>query len=338
MCGNAPSAPQLPQYPDLTGAEQTNLGQQAGAAQQGSQMLNTVSGQLGQNTNILQMISGLFNPDGSVNQNALTQLQQTAKQATTTAGTAGQSALAGLGGTQSAIGATSNAYQNALQGNVPQNQQLQFTQNQNFQAMKEQAAQQGIQINGDNWGNATSNSTSGQKLLQNMQQNNNIQNNQYALGYTQQLAGNMGQLAGAYGTQANSAMGLSGYAQQTPLGYVGQSITGGQSMLSPLLSNYQNQLSSAYQPLYMQQIGPYQQQMAQAQANYQGAVGQYNSREGQLGAELGIAMPAASAFGFGVNPTSGFGGLSKGVGSSGGATASAGDANVLGFLMFTKGV
>jgi len=110
-------------------------------------------------------------------------------------------------------------------------------------------------------------------------------------------------------------MGLSSYSQQTPLSYLNQSVQN-QSALSPILSDYQNQLSSAYQPLYMQQIGPYQQAMAQAQANYQGQVGQYNAKMGQLGALQGTFMPAASFMGFGVNPSAGSQSASKGMGNA----------------------
>lgn len=322
MCGSAPSAPQLPQYPNLTGAEQTNLGQQAGAAAQTGSVIQGLSGQLGNNQNILQMISGLFNSDGSINQNALTQLQQQAGQSSQTAGTQGQAALSGLGGTQQSLASTNQAYQNALQGNVPQNQQLQFQQNQSFQQMQEQAAQQGIQINGTNFSDAVSSSSAGQKLIQNFQQNANIQNQNYALGYTQQLAGNASQLAGAQGTQANTGMGLSSYGTQTPLSYLQGSITNGQGALAPFLSNYQNQLSSAYSPLYQQQIGPYQQQMAQAQANYQGAMGQYNANEGQIGMGFQLLSPLSNFGSF-------FGGSSGGSGmgyasAGGGAMASMG--------------
>lgn len=304
---SAPGAPTLPQYPGLTSSEQTNLGQQSQAAGAGSSMLSGVAGQLGNNQQILQMISGLFNQDGSINQNALTQLQQSSQQSNQAAAQAGQSSL-------SAAGATSQAYTNALQGGAPANQQLQFQQNQSFQQMQEQAAQQGINISGTNFSNAVSNSTSGQKLIQNFQQNANMQNQNYNLGYINQLSGNMGQLA-------NTGMGLSQYSQQTPLGYLGQSITGGQMALSPLLSNYQNQLSSGYSPLYQQQIGPYQQQMAQAQATYQGQVGQYNAGMGQAGALTGIIMPQASFMGMGVNPDQGFNsqkGMSGSSGASGG--------------------
>jgi len=251
-------------------------------------MLSTVGTQLGQNTNILQQIAGLFNSDGSINQNAVTQLQQMTQGQTTAAGTAGTQALQGLGGTQQALGQTQQAYTQALQGNAPANQGLQYQQNQNFLAMQEQAAQQGIKITGTGFNDAVSDSTAGQKLIQNFQQNAGIQNQNHQLGYLGQLGTNMGQLAGVGQQQAQTGTGLSQYSQQTPLGYLGQSISGGQQALSPLLSNYQNQLSSAYQPLYMQQIGPYQQQMAQAQANYQGAMGQYNAGQSQLWGGIGL--------------------------------------------------
>lgn len=282
MCGSAPSAPALPAYPDLTPQEQANLGQQSGISSQYGNIVQGASQQLGQNQNILQQISGLFNKDGSLNQSALAQLQQQSGASTQAAGVAGQSALNGLSGTQTSLNATNTAYQNALQNGAPANQQIAFQQNQNFQAMKQQAAQQGIQINGDNWANATSSSTAGLKLLQNAQQNNNIQNQNYNLGYLSQAAGNMGQLSSAQNQQASTGTSLGSYATQTPLNYLQSSITNGQSALSPLLQAYQSQLTGAYQPLYMQQIGPYQQQMAQAQANYQGALNQYNGSQAQI--------------------------------------------------------
>lgn len=292
MCGSAPSAPQLPSYPGLTPAQQTNLGQQAGAANQMGSVVQGVAGQLGNNQNILQMISGLFNPDGTINQNALAQMQQQSQQSTQAAGQAGQSTLAGVGGTNQSLAATNTAYENALQNGAPVNQQIAFQQNQSFQQMQQQAAAQGIPITGTNFSNAVSNSTAGQKLIQNFQQNANMQNQNYNLGYLQQAAGNMGQLAGAGAQQANTGMGLSSYATQTPLNYLGQSISQGQGALAPLLSSYQNQLSSAYQPLYTQQVGPYMQQMAQAQANYGGAMGQYNAGQQQLYGGIGLGLQA----------------------------------------------
>lgn len=283
MCNSAPSAPQLPQYPDLTPQQQTNIGQQSGVSQQFGNVIQGTSTQLGQNQNILQAISGLFNQDGTVNPSAVTQLRQLASGQTSAAGQAGQQALSGLSGTNDTLAKTQQAYTNALQGNVPANKQLQFQQNQSFQQLKEQAAQQGIDIQGDSFDSATSKSTAGQKLLQNFQQNAGIQNQNYQLGYLGQLGTNMGQIAGTGATQANTGTGLSQFSQQTPLGYLGQSITSGQSALAPMLSQYQSQLGQAYQPLYMQQIGPYQQQMAQAQANYQSGLQQYQSNQGMMG-------------------------------------------------------
>lgn len=292
MCGSAPSAPQLPQYPGMTPGETNITGQQTQALGTQQNMIQGVQGQLGNNQNILQMISGLFNSDGSINQNALASMQQQSQASTQAAGAAGQSTLGGLGATNQSLASTNTAYQNALQNGAPANQQIQYQQNQNFLQMQEQAAQQGIQISGTNWNNAVSNSTAGQKLLENMQMTNNTQNQNYNLGYLSQLSGNMGQLANTGATQSSTGQSLGNYATQTPLNYLQSSITNGQSALSPLLSAYQQNLSSAYQPQYMQQIGPYEQQMAQAQANYQGAMGQYNAGQSQLYGGLGLGMQA----------------------------------------------
>lgn len=300
MCGSVPSAPQLPQYPGMTAGETNITNQQTNALNTQGNMINTVSGQLSNNQNILQMISGLFNQDGTINQNALTQLQQQSQASTQTAGQAGQAQLAGMAGTQGAENATSSAYTNALQNGAPANQQIAYQQNQNFLQMQQQAAQQGITINGTSWANAVSDSSAGQKLLQNMQQNNNIQNQNYNLGYVGQLAGNMGQLQNTAASQSTTGQSLGNYATQTPLNYLQSSITNGPSALSPLLSSYQQNLSSAYQPQYQQQIGPYSQQMAQAQANYQGAMGQYNASQNQL---MNWATLGANSLIKGATPT-----------------------------------
>lgn len=297
MCGSPPDAPKLPQYPDLTPAEQTNLGQQSGAASTMGNVVSGVSGQLNNNQTILQMISGLFKPDGSIDQNALVSLQQMAQKSNTTAGQTGQTTLSGVSGTNAALDATSQAYTSALTGGAPANKQIDFQQTQNFNAMKEQAAQQGIQIDGDNWANATSKSTAGQKLLQNMQQNNNIQNQNYNLGYVGQLSGNMGQLAGTAGTQATTGMNLSQYSQQNPLSLVQNSVSNGPAALSPLLSSYQGQLSSAYQPLYQQQIGPYSQAMNQANTNYSAGLNQYQAQQGQMMGWANLAANVGSKIG-----------------------------------------
>ena len=148
MCGSAPSAPQLPQYPGMTAGETNITNQQTNALNTQGNMINTVSGQLSNNQNILQMISGLFNQDGTINQNALTQLQQQSQASTQTAGQAGQAQLAGMAGTQGAENATASAYTNALNNGAPANQQIAYQQNQNFLQMQQQAAQQGITING----------------------------------------------------------------------------------------------------------------------------------------------------------------------------------------------
>jgi len=292
----APGAPNLPGYPNMTPDELALLQKQQGNLSQFGDIVQGASKQLGNNQSILQQVSGLFNQDGSINQNALAALQQQSQQSNQAAGSAG---LAALGASQSGYGAmndTASAYENALKNGAPANQQIGFQQNQNFQAMKEQAAQQGITISGDNWANAVSNSTAGQKLLQNAQQNNNIQNQNYNLGYVGQLAGNMGQLSGAAGQAGTSGMGLSSYATQNPLNYAQSSITNGMSALAPMLQQYGQMANSMYQPYYMQQIGPYQQQMAQAQANYQAQMNQYQGQQNMIGGLMGLGGTLGGAY------------------------------------------
>jgi len=263
------------------------------------------------------MISGLFNSDGSINQSALANLQQSATQSNQAAGAGGTAAInsaASQYGPNGAIAATGTAYTNALEGGAPANQQIAFQQAQSFKQMQQQAAAQGIPISGTSFDNAVSTSTAGQKLIQNFQQNANIQNQNYNLGYIGQLAGNMGQLTGAASTSAQTGTDLSQYSQNNPLSQVQASITNGQSALAPLLSQYQQSLNSAYQPLYMQQIGPYQEQMAQAQANYQAGENEFNNVSNQRG----LFTPAISFMGFGANPHAASGGSVSGGSYTGG--------------------
>lgn len=309
MCGSPPSAPQLPQYPNLTSQEQQLLTQQGLSVNQLQQLIQGVGGQLSANRGILQQVSGLYDQNGNINPTAAAQLQQQTQNALQAQGSAGTSAvnyinsLYGQGGVAQA---QAQAYQQALTQGAPANQQIAFQQKQSFQAMQEQAAQQGIQINGTDWNSATSDSTAGQRLIQNFQQNANIQNQNYQLGYLGQAAQNISSLG--FGTSMTGNMGgnLLGTATQTPLQYVGQSISGGPSALAPYLTQYQNSLQSLYQPYYMQQIGPYQQQMAQQQANYQAGLTQYNAGQnqmmgwGSLAAQLGSS--ALMAYGMRTPP------------------------------------
>jgi hypothetical protein len=339
----APGAPQLPQYPGMSPQEVAILQQQGSGLNQLGGVVGSVSGQLGNNQNILQMISGLFNSDGTINQTALGSLQKQAQQNVQGQQQVGQGALGYLNnyfgsqnplpqaphvqtdtGALGTLQAAEGSYQNALAGKIPVNQQLQFQQTQNFNAMKEQAAQQGIEIQGDDWQSATSKSTAGQKLIQNYQQNSNIQNQQYQLGYMGQLGSQIPGLSSAFSGQQqiplqqqdqalqgyglglqgqgqglNAAMGTAGYgtnALQQPLGYLGQSITGGQGALAPMLQQYNQMASSMYQPYYMQQQGPYQQQMAQAQAGYQAQQNQYQGQQNMLGGIMNLGGKLGAAY------------------------------------------
>lgn len=311
MCGpKPPSAPQLPQYPGLTPEEQNILTKQGMSLDQFNQIIQAGGAGLQQNQDLLKGMSGLYNPDGSINQTSLANLQQRTQQAIQTQGQSGQSALnylQNLYGAGGALPATQTAYTNALAGNVPANQQLEYSQGENFNAMKENAAQRGINITGDSWKNAVSDSTAGQKLIQNYQQNSNIQNQNYQLGYVNQLAGNMGQLSGVGAQTGASGMSLAQGAANQPIGYAGQAMSQGPLSLTPYLSQYQQGLNQFYQPYYMQQVGPYQQQMAQQQANYQAGMNSSNFFNNQ---NMGWANFGLNVLGTGASAASKFGGPS----------------------------
>lgn len=325
MCNSAPSAPQLPSFPGLTSDESNILQQMGMSLSQFSQLISGTGSQLSGNQQVLQQMSGLLNPDGSVNQTALQSLQQRTQQSLSTQSTAAQGALGYLGNLYSPGGvaqAQTTAYQNALNGNIPANQQLQFTTGQNFQAMKEQAAQQGIIINGDDWNSATSSSTAGQKLLQNFQQNYNIQNQNYQLGYLNTAGANMSALSSTAANTANTGLSLANNANNAQLGYLGQSITSGQSALAPLLTSFQGGLSQEYTPYEAQQLGPYQQAMAQAQATYQAGLQGYQGSQSNM---FGLGSLGTQALGMGLNYS-----LLSGMGAAGTAGTAAGGSALLG--------
>lgn len=336
MCGSAPSAPTLPQYPNLTPEQQSILGQWQSSINQQGAINQGVAGQLQGNQAVLQQLSGLINPDGSINQNALATLQQQSQQSLQSQGQAGNAALAYLNnlyGTGGAVQAQTQAYQDALAGNVPANKQMEFQQTQSWNQLKEQAAQRGIQIQGDNWNSATSNSTAGQKLIQNFAQNAGIQNQNYQLGFLNTAGQNLAALSGVGAQTASTGMGLSQNPMATQTGLLGQSISQGMGALTPYLQNYQTGLSNIYQPYYMQQIGPYQQQMAQAQANYQAQLQQYQANQGMLGgigslAGMGIGALAGGPLGAMIGGQIG--------GMAGGGTSSSGSMGVLPYMMMQR--
>lgn len=343
---DAPGAPTLPQFPGLTPEEKNILDKQGLSLDQFNQLIQGSSADLAKNRQVLQSISGLFDSQGNLDQNALNDLKMRTQGQLAQAqgiGTAALGYLQNYFGTGSGTGSTgtgatgtdgvaktqADVYKAALEGTGAVNEATKQAQQRNFIQMKDALAQRGIMVNGDTPEQATSDSTAGQRAIQLFQQNLAAQNSSERLGYIQTLGGQVGNTASA----ANAAASYGQAATNAQLGYANTAATQSMSSLAPYLSQYQQGLQMLYQPYQAQQLGPYQQQMAQAQANYQAQVGQYNAGMGQAGSISGIIMPSASFMGIGVNPNQGWA-SNKPVG---GASASGGSGGPGGFSMGGEG-
>ena len=250
MCGSPPSAPQLPQFPGLTPEETANLQQQGVTLQQFQQLINGTSTDLANNKQILQQVSGLYDSQGNIDQTALSNLKTASQQQLTQAQGVGSAALGYLqtyfGGTPATPGASPGtpgasatpgvaqaqaaAYEQALTGTGAVNAATTEQQQKDFIALKDSLAQRGIMVNGDTIQQATSDSTAGQRAIQNLQQAQTAANSSERLGYISTLGG---QVAGTVGAAQGSA-GTGAAATSTAMGYTSSAATQSSSTLSPL--------------------------------------------------------------------------------------------------------
>lgn len=322
MCGKPPNAPQLPAFPGLSTDEQAILDKEGLTLDQFNKLIQGSSTALNQNKLVLQQISGLYDAQGNLDQNALTSLKSRTQAQLTQAQGVGSSALGYLqnyfggttasastpgatppGGTTTGTGAPSvadaqsAAYTAALSGTGAVNEATKQRQARDFQTLKDSLAQRGIMVTGDTPEQATSDSTAGQRALQIFQQNVSAENSQERLGYIGTLGGQVANTVNA----ASGAAGAGSAATNATLGYANTAATQSLSTLTPYLSQYQQGLNMYYQPYQTQQLGPYQQALDQSQMNYTAGLNQYNAGEnqlmgwGQIGSQLlGSAMKQGS--------------------------------------------
>jgi hypothetical protein len=310
MCGSAPDAPTLPQFPGLSSEETAILQKEGLSLDQFDKIIQGTGTSLEQNKNVLQQISGLYDAQGNLDQNALADLKSRTQGQLTQAQGVGSSALGYLqnyfGGSGGATGTPGSAgvaqvqsdtYKAALEGTGAVNAATTQQQQRDFIALKDSLSQRGIMVTGDSIQNATSDSTAGQRAIQLLQQNQTAQNSSERLGYIQTLGG---QVAGTVGqAQGSSTAGVN--AANTQLGYVNNAATTSATTMAPLLSQYQSNLNQYYQPYQTQQLGAYQQQLDQANMNYTAGLNQYNATQnqimgwGQIGAQLGSTAIKAAA-------------------------------------------
>lgn len=312
MCGSPPDAPKLPQFPGLTPEETAILQKEGLTLDQFNQLIQGTGTSLAQNKQILQQISGLYDAQGNLDQNALADLKARTQGQLVQAQGVGSAALGYLqnyfgstgttgtspGGAPGGAGTTgvaqtqADVYKQALLGTGAVNEATKQEQQRNFIAMKDALAQRGIMVNGDTPEQATSDSTAGQRAIQLFQQNLAAQNSSERLGYISTLGG---QVAGTVGA-AGGAAGMGSAATNTQMGYTTGAATQGISSLAPYLTQYQQGLQQYYQPYQTQQLGPYQNALDQAQMNYTAGLNQYNAFQNQLMGWGQIAAQGATAY------------------------------------------
>lgn len=322
MCGSPPDAPQLPAFPGLSPEEQDILKKEGLSLDQFNQLIQGSSTGLANNKKILQQISGLYDAQGNLDQNALNDLRtRTQGQLTQAQGVGGQAlgylqsyfGTSGGSGTTATPGvpgssttgtgasgvaaAQSDAYLKALNGTGAVNEATKQAQQRAWIQLKDSAAARGIMITGDSPEQAVSSSTAGQRMIQLYQQNVAAQNSNERLGYINTLGGQVANTASV----AQNTAGYGSAATTAQMGYANSAATQSVSTLAPYLTQYQSNLGDLYKPYQTQQLGPYQQALDQAQMNYTSGLNQYNAGEnqimgwGQIAAQIGTAALLHSA-------------------------------------------
>lgn len=306
--GKTPGAPNLGQFPGLTPQEQAIIDKMGISLDQFNQLIQGSSTALAQNKNVLQQISGLYDAQGNLDQGALADLKARTQGQLVQAQGVGSAALgylqnyfgAGGGGTGSSgtpggsgVAQTqADVYKAALEGTGAINAATTQQQARDFQTLKDSLAQRGIMVTGDSPAQATSDSTAGQRAIELFKNNVAAQNSQERLGYISTLGGQVAGTAGLAGQSATAGMA----ATNAQLGFSQQAGTMGLSTLAPYLQQYNQGLSMMYQPYQQQQLGPYQQNMAQAQANYQAGLQQYQAGQSMLGGIGSIVGTGVGAY------------------------------------------
>lgn len=305
-----------PQVPGLSAEERNLLQQQGVTLQQLNSILSNENINAQQNQQLLRGISGLYNPDGSINQEQLTGLRERTlaqQQLQEQLGTTGLNYLQSLftpGQFENQSGEAGmeevNQYLRALRGESgPLSEGLRQQEQDQFNRLRESAASRGIRITGDDLFTATSDSTAGNQLLSQLRQNSQFNRETQRENALQRLQGaNMqrlgfglarqGQLAGiAQGTQYAPGSAQLGYMQSAQQMGPG-SLLGAYGNLSQL----QGQAAEPYR----------QQRYLQYQGALQGSAnrGAFNQGLGGLGGGLAGAAygstfgPGGTLLGFGL--------------------------------------
>lgn len=283
----------MPGYPGLTPQEAKILNEQKMTVDQLHEMVTGDVKNVQANRKILEGVTGLFDDQGNINQDALKSLQTRVQGQMQQRDVIGQKALDYMGSFfDTSAGpmeteitkAAQSRYLRALKGDLPVSQALDTQFDKQFQDFKEAAGARGIKIEGDSFKTATSESTAGIRMIGEMQKNYNLAVEQERQTELSTGANTLGMLQNINVSNLNAATSV-GY-QPAALGALQQAGTMGAS-LTPELTSLSSAQGGILGFLRGDTMGAYnaqvQQQMAEYQAKQQQMQG-IGSLVGTLGA------------------------------------------------------
>lgn len=308
-----------PDVPGLSGEERALLQKQGTSLDQFNNILQGATGDAKNTQNILQSLSGLYNPDGSINTAALQSLQQRVQQQQQIDQQLGNNANQALTGIfdQGQVGTLSDQagiqeaqnYLTALQGPGTVSEAQKQAEAEQFRKLAESAGQRGIRITGNDLFTATSDSTAGNQLLSQLRKEAQLGRETYRNNELNRLQqANMQRLGFGLNRQAQTydiGQGLRQDPAAAQLNYSTQAQTLGPASLLGSYQGLSQQYGAAAQPYQQQRYLQYQGQIQNA-ANR-------TARNQGAGALLGGAAGAAigGPLGFGIG--SGAGGMIGGL-------------------------
>ena len=310
-----------PQVPGLSAEERNLLQQQGVTLQQLNSILSGENVNAQQNQQLLRGISGLYNPDGSINQQQLEGLRSRTlaqQQLQEQLGTTGLNYLQGLFGSNELQNTSNQAgmeevqqYLRALQGGEqPLSAGIKQQESERFAKLREQAAARGVRITGEDLFTATSDSTAGNQLLSQLRKESQFNRETQRENALQRLQGaNMQRLG--FGLQregqlANIAQGTQYQPGSAQLGYMQSAQQMGPGSLLGQYGQLSQLQGQAAEPYRQQRYLQYQGQLQNSANN--------SAFSGGLGSLVGGGIGAAfgGPLGFGIG--SGIGGA---IGQSG---------------------
>lgn len=307
-----PSYLQQTPVPGMTPQELESLKKIGINADQLASILSGEVGSLQQNQNILKQFSGLYDASGNLDQNALNSLKQRIQGTQQQTDDLNQSALTQLRNSfnQSPLQTTSdqiglaeaNRLNSALRGELEPSNAIVNQEKTEYNKLREAAGQRGIKIEGDDLYTATSQSTAGNQLLNDLRSNFSARRDTERQNIiSQSTNANLNRLGfglNQQNQQYNQAQGLRSDPSSQTMGFMREAQSYSPATLSDQFTNLTNNYAAYASPYANQRTMEYngavnnaqynnQLQNAQITGNYNRDLQQYQNKQNQQNAIFG---------------------------------------------------